>query len=307
MGFLRVKKVCILVTACIVVVVLCMLAGNRMEKSVAETVIEEPATEVSREVEEDEKDKISVVSKEYTSKDDVSGEPASGGEYTQVQHEEKPMFESSESLMKEEEAVEKTKVQADQADDEAEVEMPKNDGADAARMDEETGTELVRKDDTPVISEENEIVVESSEECNGEEQKSGAEEPSEVIRQEQPWTEPIENKASEEFEEAAVCVHDFKKSIWENPTCMNGGYYNNICQKCGHVECVTLEPLPHESEDIVVQQGNCMEDTVIRHTCKNCGQQVKSDTRFTEQIHDWVTSIIDGEEITYCSRCGVAQ
>lgn len=102
--------------------------------------------------------------------------------------------------------------------------------------------------------------------------------------------------------------HDFIKSVWELPTCQKGGYYNNICSRCGLVECVTQEPLPHEAEDILLQEGNCMEDTVIQHVCKMCGTQIKSDTRYTPyDTHLWVTAMIEGAEITYCERCGVAK
>lgn len=104
-----------------------------------------------------------------------------------------------------------------------------------------------------------------------------------------------------------VHVHDFKKSIWELPTCQKGGYYNNICQTCGFVECVTQNPLSHEPEDILIQEGNCMEDTVIRHVCKVCGFQVKSDTRYTEyEKHEWINEMVDGMEMQVCIRCGIA-
>lgn len=100
--------------------------------------------------------------------------------------------------------------------------------------------------------------------------------------------------------------HDFVKSVWELPTCMKGGYYNNICNRCGQVECVTQTPLPHEVEDILIQEGNCMEDTVIQHICKLCGIKVKDDTRYTPyDVHAWITALVDGAELTYCERCGV--
>lgn len=109
-------------------------------------------------------------------------------------------------------------------------------------------------------------------------------------------------------QEIPALGHDFVKSVWELPTCMKGGYYNNVCSRCGQVECVTQEPLPHEVEDILVQEGNCMEDTVIQHICKVCGMKVKEDTRYTlYDVHSWTSMEIDGEEITYCERCGVAK
>ena len=71
---------------------------------------------------------------------------------------------------------------------------------------------------------------------------------------------------------------------------------------------MTQAPLPHEVEDIVVQEGNCMEDTVIRHICKQCGVQVESDTRYTVyDAHSWVTERVDNMEVTYCERCGLAR
>ena len=88
---------------------------------------------------------------------------------------------------------------------------------------------------------------------------------------------------------------------------MNGGYYNNICQKCGLVECVALEALSHEIEDVVVQEGNCMEDTVIRHVCTLCGQQIGSDTRYTPQDHAWTKEVVDGKEVECCNLCGVVK
>ena len=102
--------------------------------------------------------------------------------------------------------------------------------------------------------------------------------------------------------------HDFEKSIWELPTCKKGGYYNNICKRCGLVECVTQEPLPHQVEDITIQVGNCMEDTVIQHVCKECGIQVRDETRYTPyDVHAWQNEEIDGVSVTYCERCGVVR
>ena len=103
-------------------------------------------------------------------------------------------------------------------------------------------------------------------------------------------------------------VHEFEMSVWELPTCQKSGYYNNVCKSCGVVECITQEPIPHEVEDIVIQEGNCMEDTVIRHICKMCEQQVKSDTRYTVyDKHLWTKEWVDGVEIEYCEWCGVAK
>lgn len=102
--------------------------------------------------------------------------------------------------------------------------------------------------------------------------------------------------------------HDFVKSIWELPTCQKGGYYNNICNRCGVVECVTQEPLPHEIKDIVLQEGNCMSDTVIQHICELCGVKVKTDTRFTNyDAHNWITEKVDGMEVVYCEWCGIVE
>ncbi len=103
-------------------------------------------------------------------------------------------------------------------------------------------------------------------------------------------------------------VHEFEISVWELPTCQKGGYYNNVCKECGLVEGVTQEPIPHEVEDIVIQEGNCMEDQVIRHICKMCEQPVKSDTRYTVyDNHSWKTEQVDGVEVEYCEWCGVAK
>lgn len=111
-----------------------------------------------------------------------------------------------------------------------------------------------------------------------------------------------------EQKETAALEHDFVKSVWESPTCQVGGYYNNTCKRCGIVECVTEDPLPHEVEDITMQEGNCMEDTIIRHICKNCGVQVESDTRYTPyNVHNWVTEVVDGSTVTCCTDCGVVK
>jgi len=103
-------------------------------------------------------------------------------------------------------------------------------------------------------------------------------------------------------------VHEFEMSVWELPTCQKSGYYNNVCKSCGVVECITQEPIPHEVEDIVVQEGNCMEDRVIRHICKMCEHQVKSDTRYTVyDKHLWNKEWVNGIEVEYCEWCGVAK
>ncbi len=107
-------------------------------------------------------------------------------------------------------------------------------------------------------------------------------------------------------EKVAPLGHSFEKAVWEIPTCQKGGYYNNICTRCGLVECVSQNALAHEVEDIMIQEGNCMEDTVIRHKCKTCGVQVKEDTRYTNyEVHNWKQELVDGVEMTYCEWCGV--
>lgn len=118
-----------------------------------------------------------------------------------------------------------------------------------------------------------------------------------------PTSEPIVTDKEEEAH-----VHQFEKAVWELPTCEKGGYYNNVCKECGAVECITQEPIPHEVEDIVIQEGNCMEDRIIRHICKMCEQPVESDTRYTVyDKHSWTTEQIEGEELEYCAWCGVAK
>ena len=103
-------------------------------------------------------------------------------------------------------------------------------------------------------------------------------------------------------------VHEFEMYIWELPTCLKGGYYNNICKECGLVESVTQEPIGHEVEDIVIQEGNCMEDQIIRHICKMCEQPVKSDTRYTvNDKHLWMMEQVDGADVECCVRCGVTK
>ena len=101
--------------------------------------------------------------------------------------------------------------------------------------------------------------------------------------------------------------HDFVKSVWETATCLKNGYYNSVCKRCGRVEMTTESPLPHEVENIVVQEGNCMEDRVIRHICKMCGLQAEPDTRYTVEEHSWTREAVDGMEVTVCQWCGVVQ
>lgn len=126
--------------------------------------------------------------------------------------------------------------------------------------------------------------------------------PPEKTASPQASTKPQENPGEQEH------VHEFEKSVWELPTCQKGGYYNLVCKICGHVECVTQEPLAHEVEDIVIQEGNCMEDTIIRHKCKICEVQVKSDTRYTVyDKHDWIKVTLEEGEVEECSRCGVVR
>lgn len=87
-----------------------------------------------------------------------------------------------------------------------------------------------------------------------------------------------------------------------------GGYYNKICSSCGLVECVSQKPIPHEAQEILVQEGNCMEDTIIRRICKMCGMQVESDIRYTPADgHRWERQILDGTETDYCIHCGIVR
>lgn len=107
-------------------------------------------------------------------------------------------------------------------------------------------------------------------------------------------------------EETQEHVHDYIRGVWESPTCQKSGYYNNICKECGVVECVMQEPISHESKEIVLQEGNCMSDTIIRHECTMCGMQTLPDTHYTENnLHNWLTEQIEGTEVTYCTWCGV--
>ena len=110
-----------------------------------------------------------------------------------------------------------------------------------------------------------------------------------------------------EAEDSAPLGHDMKLAVWETATCLKGGFYNNVCQRCGIVENITEEPLPHDVEDVLVQEGNCMEDTIIKHICKSCGQQVEEDIRYTPQIHHWIQEEIDNSIVLYCQWCGVGQ
>lgn len=108
--------------------------------------------------------------------------------------------------------------------------------------------------------------------------------------------------------EEEVHVHEFEKAVWELPTCQKGGYYNNICKTCGFEESVTQEPLPHQVKDVIIQEGNCMEDRVIRHICTECEIQVGSDTRYPlYDVHKWGTEEVDGKLVEYCERCGVVK
>lgn len=103
-----------------------------------------------------------------------------------------------------------------------------------------------------------------------------------------------------------VHEHTFVKNVWESATCEKSGYYTKVCSECGLEENVQEAPLAHETEAVVVQEGNCMEDTIIRYVCKYCQQQIGQEIRYTEvEIHDPAESNVDGVIITYCLRCGV--
>lgn len=121
--------------------------------------------------------------------------------------------------------------------------------------------------------------------------------------------EGIEAKVTEKEDVSSEITeheHSFVKTVWESATCQKRGYYNNVCSECGLVECVTEPMLDHVVENVVVQEGNCMEDTIIRHVCIYCGLQVKEDTRYTvTKAHDWVEESVDGKTVTCCVRCGI--
>lgn len=107
-------------------------------------------------------------------------------------------------------------------------------------------------------------------------------------------------------EEIGVHEHAFVKTVWESATCEKSGYYTNVCSECGWEENVQEGPLNHETEAVVVREGNCMEDTVILHVCKICRQQIGQETRYTEvEKHEPVEEDVDGVTITYCLRCGI--
>lgn len=101
--------------------------------------------------------------------------------------------------------------------------------------------------------------------------------------------------------------HSMKVAVWESATCQKAGFYNNICERCGLTESVTEAALSHVVEDVLIREGNCMEDTVIRHLCKTCGEQVEPDTRYTPQTHQWLEAEVDGEMVLYCEWCGITK
>lgn len=129
-----------------------------------------------------------------------------------------------------------------------------------------------------------------------------------VTQEPGPQSTPAPVTTKEPIVEEEVHVHEFEKAIWELPTCQKGGYYNNICKVCGFEESVTQEPLPHQVKDIIIQEGNCMEDRVIRHICSECDIQVRSDTRYPlYDLHQWTMEDVDGAMVECCERCGVVK
>lgn len=120
-------------------------------------------------------------------------------------------------------------------------------------------------------------------------------------------TEAKEEQAEEAlWEEVQEYEHAFVKTVWESATCEKSGYYTNVCKECGWEENVQEAPLSHETQEVVVQVGNCMEDTIIRQECKHCGQQIGEEIRYTEvEKHEFLEENVDGVVITCCMRCGV--
>lgn len=113
----------------------------------------------------------------------------------------------------------------------------------------------------------------------------------------------IEGVLEEEVQEHK---HVFVKTVWEDATCEKSGYYANVCKECGLEENVQETPISHETEEIVVQVGNCMEDTIIHQVCKYCGQQIGEEFRYTESDkHEPIEENVDGTVIICCARCGV--
>ncbi len=113
----------------------------------------------------------------------------------------------------------------------------------------------------------------------------------------------IESTLEEEGQEHK---HVFVKTVWEEATCEKSGYYTNVCKECGREENVQEPPISHETEDVVIQEGNCMEDTIIHQMCKHCKQQIGEEIRYTESDkHDLMEENIDGAVMICCARCGV--
>ncbi len=107
-------------------------------------------------------------------------------------------------------------------------------------------------------------------------------------------------------EEEKKHEHSFIKTVWEEATCEKSGYYTKVCEECGWEENVQEAPLMHEIQEIMVQKGNCMEDTIIRQECKYCKQQIGEEIRYTEvDVHELLEETVNGVIVTYCGRCGV--
>jgi len=279
MGFIKRKKRMIQLFGSLLIVALCVIVGIRMSES-PENGIGSAVAEVSQEDEAYSLESICEMNKVQGTVESEDGELYVEKQYAEEQHVEEQYAEEQHV---EEQYVEEQYVEEQYVEEQYTAVKNAAEEFSGEKSTEEQYTQL-QQETEPIFESAKSLTEEAMAESN--------------VDDEQP---------KEERESLVICAHEFKKSIWENPTCMNGGYYNNICQKCGLVECVTLEAFPHDPEDIVIQNGNCMEDTIIRHICKNCGLQIGSDTRLTPQIHEWVMDLIDGKEITYCEFCGVAQ
>lgn len=100
--------------------------------------------------------------------------------------------------------------------------------------------------------------------------------------------------------------HVITENWWWQPTCTATGYKNVLCSVCGYVDTEksgTVERLPHTIVEAVVQQGNCMSDTIIQQKCTVC-QEIIEEDRYTEyNKHCWSSN----EEGTYCDWCGISK
>lgn len=104
---------------------------------------------------------------------------------------------------------------------------------------------------------------------------------------------------------STLCGHDYQPGFYQAPTCLQAGYQNYHCQKCGDVQQQISLPLGHSYTDATctapkncircgTTEGAALEHHYTNSLCSRCGKKDPSVRTITIQVKDSKNKPVDG-------------